>query len=290
MNSIKINCPAKINLLLEIINKREDGFHNIKSVMQTISLYDTLEIKISKDTEKILLSGNSQEIPYNEKNLVYKAADLFYRETGLTGFGTEIYIDKRIPIAAGLAGGSTDAAGTIFGLNELFRRPLDRKKLHALCETLGSDLNVCLEGGCILATSRGEVIQKLKPLKSKLTLIKPKNLGISAREAYTKYSNKTIKPRNNMAEKMLDAIDKNDDFSKYLYNDLEYAVFDDYKELQKIKQCIPNAVMSGSGSTYFVLEEEVSTDKLGPDFQIIKGLEFIEEGVGILQCNNIVTN
>jgi 4-(cytidine 5'-diphospho)-2-C-methyl-D-erythritol kinase len=290
MNSIKINCPAKINLLLEIINKREDGFHNIKSVMQTISLYDTLEIKISKDTEKILLSGNSQEIPYNEKNLVYKAADLFYRETGLTGFGTEIYIDKRIPIAAGLAGGSTDAAGTIFGLNELFRRPLDRKKLHALCETLGSDLNVCLEGGCILATSRGEVIQKLKPLKSKLTLIKPKNLGISAREAYTKYSNKTIKPRNNMAEKMLDAIDKNDDFSKYLYNDLEYAVFDDYKELQKIKQCIPNAVMSGSGSTYFVLEEEVSTDKLGPDFQIIKGLEFIEEGVGILQCNNFVTN
>lgn len=290
MNSIKINCPAKINLLLEIINKREDGFHNIKSVMQTISLYDTLEIKISKDTEKILLSGNSQEIPYNEKNLVYKAADLFYRETGLTGFGTEIYIDKRIPIAAGLAGGSTDAAGTIFGLNELFRRPLDRKKLHALCETLGSDLNVCLEGGCILATSRGEVIQKLKPLKSKLTLIKPKNLGISAREAYTKYSNKTIKPRNNMAEKMLDAIDKNDDFSKYLYNDLEYAVFDDYKELQKIKQCIPNAVMSGSGSTYFVLEEEVSTDKLGPDFQIIKGLEFIETGVGILQCNNFVTN
>ena len=290
MNSIKINCPAKINLLLEIINKREDGFHNIKSVMQTISLYDTLEIKISKDTEKILLSGNSQEIPYNEKNLVYKAADLFYRETGLTGFGTEIYIDKRIPTAAGLAGGSTDAAGTIFGLNELFRRPLDRKKLHALCETLGSDLNVCLEGGCILATSRGEVIQKLKPLKSKLTLIKPKNLGISAREAYTKYSNKTIKPRNNMAEKMLDAIDKNDDFSKYLYNDLEYAVFDDYKELQKIKQCIPNAVMSGSGSTYFVLGDEVNTDIPGDDYQIIKGLEFIETGVAISQCNNFVTN
>ena len=254
MNSIKINCPAKINLLLEIINKREDGFHN------------------------------------NEKNLVYKAADLFYRETGLTGFGTEIYIDKRIPIAAGLAGGSTDAAGTIFGLNELFRRPLDRKKLHALCETLGSDLNVCLEGGCILATSRGEVIQKLKPLKSKLTLIKPKNLGISAREAYTKYSNKTIKPRNNMAEKMLDAIDKNDDFSKYLYNDLEYAVFDDYKELQKIKQCIPNAVMSGSGSTYFVLGDEVNTDIPGDDYQIIKGLEFIETGVAISQCNNFVTN
>lgn len=290
MNSIKINCPAKINLLLEIINKREDGFHNIKSVMQTISLYDTLEIKISKDTEKILLSGNSQEIPYNEKNLVYKAADLFYRETGLTGFGTEIYIDKRIPIAAGLAGGSTDAAGTIFGLNELFRRPLDRKKLHALCETLGSDLNVCLEGGCILATSRGEVIQKLKPLKSKLTLIKPKNLGISAREAYTKYSNKTNKPQKNMTEKMLNAFDNNQDFSEYLYNDLENAVFDDYQELQKIKEYIPNAVMSGSGSTYFVLGNEVNTDIPGDGYQIIKGLEFIETGVTIAQCNNFVTN
>ena len=234
------------------------------------------------------LSGNSSEIPYNEKNLVYRAAELFYRETGINNVRTEIYIDKNIPISAGLAGGSSDAAGTIFGLNELLGHPL--KTIHKLCETLGSDLNVCLEGGSILATSRGEVIKKLKPVKSKLTLIKPKNLGISAREAYTKYSNKTIKPRNNMAEKMLDAIDKNDDFSKYLYNDLEYAVFDDYKELQKIKQCIPNAVMSGSGSTYFVLEEEVSTDKLGPDFQIIKGLEFIEEGVGILQCNNFVTN
>lgn len=290
MNSITVNCPAKINLTLEIVNKREDGFHNIKSIMQTISLYDTLIIKVGEGDGEILLSGNSSEIPYNEKNLVYRAAELFYRETGINNVRTEIYIDKNIPISAGLAGGSSDAAGTIFGLNELFRRPLDRKKLHALCETLGSDLNVCLEGGCILATSRGEVIQKLKPLKSKLTLIKPKNLGISAREAYTKYSNKTIKPRNNMAEKMLDAIDKNDDFSKYLYNDLEYAVFDDYKELQKIKQCIPNAVMSGSGSTYFVLGDEVNTDIPGDDYQIIKGLEFIETGVAISQCNNFVTN
>ena len=287
MNSITVNCPAKINLTLEIVNKREDGFHNIKSIMQTISLYDTLIIKVGEGDGEILLSGNSSEIPY-KKNLVYRAAELFYRETGINNVRTEIYIDKNIPISAGLAGGSSDAAGTIFGLNELLGHPL--KTIHKLCETLGSDLNVCLEGGSILATSRGEVIKKLKPVKSKLTLIKPKNLGISAREAYTKYSNKTIKPRNNMAEKMLDAIDKNDDFSKYLYNDLEYAVFDDYKELQKIKQCIPNAVMSGSGSTYFVLEEEVSTDKLGPDFQIIKGLEFIEEGVGILQCNNFVTN
>ena len=288
MNSITVNCPAKINLTLEIVNKREDGFHNIKSIMQTISLYDTLIIKVGEGDGEILLSGNSSEIPYNEKNLVYRAAELFYRETGINNVRTEIYIDKNIPISAGLAGGSSDAAGTIFGLNELLGHPL--KTIHKLCETLSSDLNVCLEGGSILATSRGEVIKKLKPVKSKLMLIKPKNLGISAREAYTKYSNKTNKPQKNMTEKMLNAFDNNQDFSEYLYNDLEYAVFDDYKELKKIKEYIPNAVMSGSGSTYFVLGDEVNTDIPGDDYQIIKGLEFIETGVAISQCNNFVTN
>lgn len=153
MNSITVNCPAKINLTLEIVNKREDGFHNIKSIMQTISLYDTLIIKVGEGDGEILLSGNSSEIPYNEKNLVYRAAELFYRETGINNVRTEIYIDKNIPISAGLAGGSSDAAGTIFGLNELLGHPL--KTIHKLCETLGSDLNVCLEGGSILATSRG---------------------------------------------------------------------------------------------------------------------------------------
>ena len=121
MKNITVKCPAKINLTLEVVNKREDGFHNIKSIMQMIDLYDTLEIAISENPEnEILLSGNSDEIPYNEKNLVYKAADLFFQETGICGIKTEIYIDKKIPVSAGLAGGSTDAAGVIFGLNEIF--------------------------------------------------------------------------------------------------------------------------------------------------------------------------
>ena len=93
-----------------------------------------------------------------------------------------------------------------------------------------------------------------------------------------------------MTEKMLNAFDNNQDFSEYLYNDLENAVFDDYQELQKIKEYIPNAVMSGSGSTYFVLGNEVNTDIPGDGYQIIKGLEFIETGVTIAQCNNFVTN
>ena len=287
MNAITVNCPAKINLTLEIVNKRDDGFHNIKSIMQTVNLFDTLDIRIETGEDSISLSGNSSEIPYNEKNLVYKAADLFYKETGIKNIRTEIYIDKKIPVAAGLAGGSTDAAGTIFGLNELFDNPLSREDLHRLCGTLGSDLNVCLEGGTILAASRGEIIEKLKPLESKVTLIKPKNLGISAKEAYTKYSLKIHKPQNNMTEKMINAIDKNEDISEFLYNDLEYAVFDDYEELQQIKHALPEAIMSGSGSTYFVLDN-IDKNPMNSDFQILNGLQFIKHGVNI--CNNFVTN
>ena len=159
MENIKIKCPAKINLTLEVLNKRKDGYHNIRSVMQMINLYDYLTISIGHaDCNKILLSGNSNEIPYNEKKLVYKAAELFLNEACINNTEIKIYIEKNIPIAAGLAGGSTDAAGTIYGLNKLFNI-FDDKKVNEMCAKLGSDLNVCLKGGCLLATSRGDVTE-----------------------------------------------------------------------------------------------------------------------------------
>ncbi len=286
MKQIKVTCPAKINLTLEIVNKREDGFHNIKSIMQMINLYDYLDIELKESNEtQIILTGNSKEIPYNESNLVYKAAKLFLEKINKKA-QINIYIDKHIPVSAGLAGGSTDAAGTIFGLNELFARPLDKEDLHEICAKLGSDLNVCLEGGTILATSRGEKIEKLPSISSDVTLIKPKHLGISAKEAYTKYANKEIKPKYNMTEKMIEAINNNKNIKEFLYNDLEYAVFNDYEELQKIKKTIPNSIMSGSGSTYFVLEN-MKEIPLNTDYEIIHNLKFINHGI---KCNNFVTN
>lgn len=282
MKKFQVQCPAKINLTLEILNKREDGFHNIKSIMQMISLYDYLDIEVKESYKtEILLCGSSDEIPYNEKNLVYKAVKLFLDETKKENVRIEIYIEKNIPIAAGLAGGSTDAAGTLFGLNEIFDRPLNRYKLHTLCAQLGSDLNVCLEGGCILAESRGEKISKLQAVSSPVTLIKPKKLGISAKEAYTKYSLKTEKPYYHKTEQMLEALAQGGDIKEFLYNDLEYAVFDDYSELQEIKNAIPDAIMSGSGSTYFVLRE-VEANPFDDEYQFISGLEFIENGISII--------
>ena len=278
MKNIEVNCPAKINLTLEVVNRREDGFHNIKSIMQLVNLYDYLTIKPAQSGIK--LSGTSTEIPYNEKNLVYKAADLFFKTTGVNegvNKGVEIFIEKNIPIAAGLAGGSTDAAGTLYGLNKLYPT-LSHQELENLCAQLGSDLNVCLNGGCTLATSRGEITEPLPVIKSDVTFIKPKHLGISAGEAYKKYALKEFKPQNNMTEKMIDALQSGKDIKPFLYNDLEYAVFDDYKELQTIKEAYPDSVMSGSGSTYFILEN-LKESKLGNDYEFINNLEFIPNGV-----------
>lgn len=281
MPKLNVKCPAKINLTLEIVNKRADGFHNIKSIMQTIDLYDTLTIEITDSTEmEIELSGNNSEIPYNEKNLVYKAVKLFAESINLKNKKISIYIEKNIPVSAGLAGGSTDAAGTFYGLNKLFDNILSEESLNSLCAKLGSDLNFCLKGGCKLATSRGEILKDLPYQKMEITLIKPKNLGISAKEAYTKYANLKDKRDRKATERMLELIksDKPDGLNQLLYNDLERAVFDDYAELQKIKKAYPESIMSGSGSTYFAIGN-LKEINIGEDFWFKNSIKTTENGV-----------
>ena len=264
---IKIQCPAKINLTLKVSGKREDGFHNIESIMQTISLYDYLTINVEKsDKFDISLSGNNNEIPYNEKNLVDKAAMLFKENTKLFDYKIEIYIDKNIPVAAGLAGGSTDAAGTLYGLNKIFGQPLSNEKLHELCAQLGSDLNFCLEGGRQMTRGRGEILEKLPFENMNISLIKPQNLGISAKEAYTKFSQKKL---SNFQSKY----GSRDNFK----NDLEWALIDDYNELQKIKTLYPYSVMSGSGSTCFLINDRFAHLD---GYWILNDLQTISKGVG----------
>lgn len=259
---IKIQCPAKINLDLKILGRRPDGFHNIESTMQTISLYDYLTISIAEaDSLKINLSGTSTEIPYDERNIVYKAVKLFF-ETIRQNAEVNIFIEKNIPVSAGMAGGSTNAAGTIFGLNELLNRPFESKQIHELCAQLGSDLNFCLEGGCKKTTSRGEILENAPFIERNLSLIKPINLGISAKEAYTKFANKEKTP-------------ERDSF----INDLEWAVIEDYEELQRIKKQYPQAVMTGSGSTYFAFDTEFAPIE---GYWIKNNLKTIQIGVHII--------
>lgn len=262
VQKIRVQCPAKINLDLKILGRRPDGFHNIESTMQTISLYDYLTISFSESDElTIKLSGTSDEIPYDKRNIVHKAVKLFFETLGRTG-AVEIFIEKNIPVAAGMAGGSTDAAGVIFGLNELLARPLDRAKIHELCAKLGSDLNFCLEGGCKKTTSRGEILEDAEFIERNVSLIKPLNLGISAKEAYTKFAAKEKTPERD----------------KFI-NDLEWAVIEDYEELQRIKKQYPQAVMTGSGSTYFAFDTEFTPQE---GYWIKNNLKTIPRGISIV--------
>lgn len=265
MQSIKVQCPAKINLTLKVINKREDGFHNIESIMQTISLFDYLTISIEENkANQILLSGNNTEIPYNEKNLVYKAGKLYLEKTGITNRKITVYIDKNIPVSAGLAGGSTNAAGMLFGLNKLCKEKLSETELHNLCAQLGSDLNFCLKGGCMMTKGRGEILEPSEYKHFEVNLIKPTNLGISAKEAYTKFAKKNSEGKTGREN---------------FVNDLEWAVIDDYQELQHIKNKYPKSIMTGSGSTYYSLEEKFEEE---PNYWVKNNLETINYGVRIV--------
>lgn len=254
---INIKCPAKINLDLKVFPKREDGFHPIKSVMQTISLFDFIKIKLNIGNE-IILSGNSHEIPYDEKNICYKAIKLFLSKIQKE-YKVEIYIEKNIPVCAGLAGGSTDAAGVLFGLNELLNKPLDNKKLHILASQLGSDLNFCLEGGTKLCEGKGENLTNLEFIETPITLVKPKNLQISTKYAYDKFD--TLNTKSNMP------------------NDLEFALLNEFYELNFLHS--KGMQMSGSGPTYFIKKEKLDFE-LDENYSIIKNLKTINFGVSKL--------
>ena len=279
MKNIKVAAPAKINLTLEVLNKREDGFHNIKSIMQAISLYDYLSFSAEmSDNVQISLVGNCENIPYDSKNLVYKAADLFFQSTGISA-KLDVYIEKNIPVEAGLAGGSTDAAATLFALNELFDRPLMKDSIENLCASLGSDLNFCLNGGTAICSGRGESTIKITTPDLDVTLVKPSGFGISAKEAYTKFAAMSDEEKAvpNNTEKMSESFD-----SSLLYNSLEKAVINDYPELLEIKKGVPDSMMSGSGPTFFMLKpiSPVRFDKTR--FLTRENLKSISDGVKII--------
>lgn len=256
MKQIKIKCPAKINLDLRVFKKDEKtGFHPIKSIMQAINLFDKLTIKLLNSPD-IVLKGNSKEIPYNEDNICYKAAKLFF-QTIKSNNGCEIDIEKNIPVCAGLAGGSTDAAGVLYGLNKLHNNPLSKEKLHELASTLGSDLNFCLKGGTKLCTNRGEKLTSMPFYKFNLSLVKPKNLKISAKDAYKAFDE--LKEESNMR------------------NDLEFALLDKHEELKYLHEL--GLQMSGSGPTYFLRDKNVDIKLDSSKYLIINDLSSIDCGV-----------
>ena len=253
--SIKVKCPAKINLDLRVFPRDKSGFHPIKSIMQTINLFDYLTIKLSQGDE-IILSGTSDEIPYNEKNLCYKAAKLFLDEINKK-YKVEIYIEKNIPVEAGLAGGSTDGAGVLYGLNKILNKPMSDEKIFEIASKLGSDLNFCLKGGTQLCQGKGDNMTQMPFYDFKLSLVKPKNLKISTKDAYEAF----------------DSLD----CESTMRNDLEFALIDKYEELQYLHS--KGLQMSGSGPTYFLRDKNVDFEIDENKYLIINNLNSIPYGV-----------
>ena len=256
---VTIKAPAKINLALDTLYKREDNYHEVEMVMTTVDLADYITVTPLEKNE-IKIKSNEFTMPLNEKNLAYQAAKLFKEHFNIDK-GVEIYIKKRIPVAAGLAGGSSNAAATLKALKELWQVDCTIDELAELGAKLGSDVPFCVYGGTALATGRGEKIQQIpSPPKCWVILIKPR-IGVSTKEVYECIDSKDIDKRPN--NKFLIECLKNEDtrqLAENMFNVLEGVTMDKHPVIQQIKDIMTNnralgAMMSGSGPTVFGLYE-----------------------------------
>lgn len=179
---MKVKAFAKINLCLDVLRRKENGYHEVEMVMTNVDIFDVLEIK-ELEEKKILLKSYNTDLAMDESNLIYKAIALLQKETGKT-FGVEVLLEKNIPMEAGMAGGSADAAATLKAVNELFSLGVSDERLLDLGASLGADIPFCIMGGTVLASGIGEKLRRLSPLpKMKLLIVKPK-AGLSTKKVY----------------------------------------------------------------------------------------------------------
>jgi 4-diphosphocytidyl-2-C-methyl-D-erythritol kinase len=247
-----INSPAKVNLRLEVLSRRPDGYHDIRTVMVPISLSDTLRISPKRD-KGIDLTCSRKELPVDDRNLAYKACLLIIDATG-TPWGFRIQIEKKIPVAAGLGGGSSNAASTLIGVNKLLGAPLTRPTLMKLAEKLGADVPFFVFGRPALATGIGERLEILPGLPSLWFLLVHPGIPISTRWAYDRINLWLTNSRDHISIPAFPGDTRQ--LAPYMLNDLEKPVFEEYPLLRKIKDRISGvgalaSLMSGSGSTVF---------------------------------------
>lgn len=251
---MKIKAYAKINISLDIVGKREDGYHLLEMIMQSIDLYD--EISIEKQKENITITCDKQYVPTDERNLAYKAAKLFKEEYNITS-GVSININKNIPVCAGLAGGSTDAAAVLKIMNKLFNINASEEKLMELGLKLGADVPYCISGGTAVCKGIGEDVSKIRPFKDKiLVLVKPP-FGVSTKSVYQDFDLGKVRshPKTDLLIKAIE----NDNLElvcNNMKNLLENVTLRKHKILMNIKEEMRRSgaigtMMSGSGPTVF---------------------------------------
>ncbi len=271
---ISIKSPAKINLHLEVIGKRKDGYHELAMIMQNIDLADYLEFEINQEGS-INLKSDCNHLSLASDNLIVKSAYLM-KEISNIDLGANIFLKKNIPIGAGLAGGSSNAAATLIGLNKLWNLNLDNNRLLKLSASLGSDVAFFINGGSQLCFGRGEILEKLNyKYEYGVLLLKNPDVSISTAETYKSYSHQFVKEdyirtglvdniRNNLRKKSLKYFNIEDNSIK-IKNDLQLIVENENDSVQQalyllsnLRDCLTYS-MSGSGPTCFALFKDFDT-------------------------------
>lgn len=260
MNKLTKYANAKINLTLDVLGKRDDGYHNLKMIMAEIPLADV--VTLTKQNG-ISVSSNLTFLPNNEKNIAYQAAKVFLEETGVSG-GVMIQIEKNIPVSAGLAGGSTDAAAVLHGLNELYETNLPLEQLQKMGDRIGKDVPFCLQGGVALAEGTGEVLTALANLPPCfIVLVKPKYINVSTKEIFSSLQASKIElhPDTTGAVK---ALEQGDIYGvcRRMYNVLEEVTSKKHPLISELKSVMLEegalgSVMSGSGPSVFGIFDSV---------------------------------
>ena len=255
MDSIRLKARAKINLGLDVLGKREDGYHEVRMVMQTIGIYDRL-ILTKIPEEEIRITSNLAFLPVNENNLIYKAIKLLKDEYHFPG-GVSVDLNKFIPVAAGMAGGSTDAASTMFGVNRLFGLNLSMGKMMELGVRLGADVPYCVMGGTALAEGIGEKLTPLAPAPDCYVLVAKPDINVSTKYVYEHLDAQEIRKHPDI-DGMVEAIAEESlqGILDRMQNVLETVTVSAYPIIQKIKDRMKelgaiNSLMSGSGPTVF---------------------------------------
>ena len=264
-NDISLKALAKINLGLDVVRRREDGYHEVRMIMQTIQLYDRLDIKRTQEPG-IQIQTNLSFLPVNENNLIYKAAKLLMDEFSVTD-GVSVKLDKRIPVAAGMAGGSTDAAAMLIGVNRLFSLGLTKRQLMERGVQIGADVPYCIMRGTALAEGIGEALSPLPPMVKCPVLIAKPSISVSTKFVYQnlKLDDTTIHPD---IDRLIDDIKAKNlhDIAAHMGNVLETVTIPNYPVIDEIKKHMLSngavgAMMSGSGPTVFGLFDDEDTAK-----------------------------
>ncbi|MCF2682661.1 4-(cytidine 5'-diphospho)-2-C-methyl-D-erythritol kinase [Faecalicatena contorta] len=279
MDKLELKALGKINLGLDVLGRRENGYHDVRMVMQTLYLYDQIQMRKTKEPG-IRLSTNLYYLPADENNLAYKAADLLIREFEIKE-GVNIVLEKHIPVAAGMAGGSSNAAAVLFGMNQMFSLGLSQKELMDRGVTLGADVPYCVMRGTVLAEGIGEILTPLPAMPKCHVLIAKPPISVSTKLVYKKLDSHEITEHPDIDGILEGLKSKNlKKIASCMGNVLEKVTIEEYPVIEEIKNVMKengalNAMMSGSGPTVFGIYEEKERAKRAA--QKIKDLQLAKQ-------------